>query len=166
MKRDSDEVFIITILYNSEKCIYRFLQYMLSQNLANWRLIVIDNSSPDKSADVVRSFSDSRITLLCNNINVGFARAANQGLLYAHNRGGKFFILMNNDIEFQRDFLQYFIKAQKNLAAEVITPKILSLNDPRLWYAGGYISNEWIFEGKGILESAAWRERHLSRRET
>lgn len=163
-KNGTCPVFLITILYNSERYIRTFLECLLRQDKMDWNLIVVDNASADGSRGVVERVSDSRITLLRNEVNTGFARAANQGLRHAYRHGGKFFIVINNDIEFQPDFLRAFVQARSDRAADVITPKIMSLTDPNLtWYAGGYISNEWIFDGKGISESAAWRERSKTR---
>ncbi|TDI83934.1 MAG: glycosyltransferase [Caldithrix sp.] len=62
-------------------------------------ILVIDNSSADGSAELLRQeFPDLRLTL--NSRNVGFAKASNQGLQIAR---GKFIALLNPDTLVQED---------------------------------------------------------------
>jgi N-acetylglucosaminyl-diphospho-decaprenol L-rhamnosyltransferase len=56
-------------------------------------VIVVDNASADRSADMVAA-EFPNATLLRNEANIGFARANNQGLAVA---GGRYFVLLNAD---------------------------------------------------------------------
>jgi glycosyltransferase involved in cell wall biosynthesis len=70
---DSTEplVCICIPIYNAEKTIAATLASVLSQTYKNLVIQVVDNHSIDDTVDVVRSFSDERITLHCNPVNVG-----------------------------------------------------------------------------------------------
>ena len=52
---------VIMTAYNSEKYIAESIQSVLNQTYTNIQFVIVDDGSTDKTADVVRSFSDSRI---------------------------------------------------------------------------------------------------------
>lgn len=138
-------VHLITVLYNCEATLPAFLRSLRAQTLSDWRLIAVDNASQDGSRALVTAEGDPRIHLLCNPCNLGFARAANQGLRVAAGEGGQFFILLNNDTVFAPEFLDQFIGIRHRLGAAVMAPRIMLRSDPeRSWYAGGHLDDGWI----------------------
>lgn len=68
---------VIVITYNSGQEIKSCLEEMVKNPF--WQIVVIDNASTDETQDVMREFSHERVTFVRNQINVGFASAANQG---------------------------------------------------------------------------------------
>lgn len=56
------DIFICT--YNSEDTIYTTLNSILKQNYKNYRIIIIDNLSTDKTLDVVKSFKFPSLTII------------------------------------------------------------------------------------------------------
>ena len=140
------DIALVTILYRSEDGLADFLDSLQAQEMRNWRLYVIDNASPDGSADIAAGRDDPRIVLLRNTANLGFAKAANQGMRAALADGAGFVVLINNDIVFESDFLRRFAAARQTTAAEVITPRVMLRDDPtQSWYAGGSIQEDWVF---------------------
>jgi GT2 family glycosyltransferase len=139
-------VHLITILYRSAESLPAFLDCLQAQDLPDWRLIAIDNASPDDALDILARRADGRVTVLRNPDNLGFARAANQGLRAAMDDGGDFAVLINNDTVFERDFLRRFVAARDMLRADVIAPRIMRIDQPeQSWYAGGYLDRSWAF---------------------
>lgn len=65
-------------------------------------IIVVDNGSSDGTRPYLRSLG-SRIKLIANPENRGFAKAVNQGLRKAK---GDFFLLLNNDVIVTRGYLE------------------------------------------------------------
>src|SRR5689334_3343036 len=121
---DAVPIFLVTILYRSEESIPGFLNCLRSQEVTNWHLAAIDNASPDGSAAAVSAAADSRITIIRNKGNLGFAKAANQGLRAAIAAGAEFMVLINNDVWFGPDFLGRLLQARAELEADVIAPRI------------------------------------------
>ena len=154
-------VHLITILYNSEPSIRTFLNSLMSQDLDEWRLVVVDNASRDAALKMVKGVADPRITILPNETNTGFAKAANKGLRYAAQDGADFMILINNDTSFGSSFLRHFLDARNTLGAEVIAPRIMDTANPtEAWYAGGHFERNWVlanvhekFDSVDITES-------------
>lgn len=141
-----EAVHLITILYKSERSLPTFLDSLQAQDLKGWRLHVIDNASPDSSLRIVTERGDPRITVISNEKNLGFAKAANQGMRAAIAADGEFLILINNDTVFSPDFLRRLVAVRSGLPAGVIAPRVMYREQPdKSWYAGGSLDNGWLF---------------------
>lgn len=85
---------VVIPLYNSEEYIKSTIDSVLAQTERNFEIIIVDDGSPCKQgADIVRSYSDSRIRLI---------EQSNRGLPEARNRGikeskGEFIAFLDGD---------------------------------------------------------------------
>lgn len=86
---------IIVPAYNSEKEISRALCSLINQSYADLEVIVVNDGSTDKTAEIVKEISlkDTRINLI-NKRNGGVSSARNVGLKVAH---GKYVMFMDSD---------------------------------------------------------------------
>lgn len=66
--------------YNRAKLLKISLKSVLVQDYPDFRVIVIDNASPDDTEAVVRSFADSRVTYVRNETNIGLFRNWNRAI--------------------------------------------------------------------------------------
>ncbi len=140
-------VCLVTVLYNSEPNIASFIAGLSEQDYRNWRLIAIDNASTDASVSELARVSDSRISIVRNSSNRGFARAANQGLRAAVTEGAEFMVLINSDTQIPVNFLSLFLSMRNELEADVLVPRIMLLDRPdEAWYAGGHLDYGWVFK--------------------
>lgn len=91
-----DLVSIITPAYNSEKFIADTIMSVLNQTYQNWEMIVVDDYSTDKTAEIVLSFQkeDSRIKYIKNESNRGAAFSRNVAL---QNAKGKWIAFLDSD---------------------------------------------------------------------
>jgi GT2 family glycosyltransferase len=85
---------IIIVNFNAEKLIIRCLQsvYGTAGNL-DCEVIVVDNASTDQSVLAIRQ-NFPKVKLICNEENVGFAKANNQAAKVAR---GRYLLLLNSD---------------------------------------------------------------------
>ncbi|AKB30474.1 putative glycosyl transferase [Methanosarcina siciliae T4/M] len=72
-------VSVIIPLYNKEPYISHSLNSVLGQSFQNFEIVVIDDGSTDKSAEVVKGFTDPRIRLIKQE-NAGVSAARNKGI--------------------------------------------------------------------------------------
>lgn len=81
-------VSIITPAYNSEKFIAETIQSVLAQTYQNWELLIVDDCSTDKTAEIISRFQeqDSRIKYFYNSTNKGSAVSRNIALQKASGR--------------------------------------------------------------------------------
>jgi glycosyltransferase involved in cell wall biosynthesis len=73
-------VSVIISFFNSAPYLHTAIQSILSQTYSNFELILINDGSTDQSAEIVNSFSDSRITLIENKQNEGLSASLNTGI--------------------------------------------------------------------------------------
>lgn len=86
---------ICIVSYNVKKLLKECIQSIYAQgNDIEFEIIVVDNSSDDGSAAMVKK-EFPNVILLENSQNVGFARACNQAIKLSK---GKFILLLNPDI--------------------------------------------------------------------
>lgn len=93
-QKDSPMVSIAVPAYNAGKTIGAMIESVLAQTYTNWELLIVDDGSSDNTAEVVRSFSDSRIRLICDGKNRKIAPRLNQLIDEAK---GEFFARMDAD---------------------------------------------------------------------
>lgn len=74
------KVSVIIPLYNKTSHIARALDSVLSQTFGDFEVIVVDDGSTDRGADIVRRYTDPRIRLITQ---------SNQGVSAARNRGSQ-----------------------------------------------------------------------------
>lgn len=100
---------VIIAAYNAEKTIGSTIFSLLNQTWEEFEIIIVDDASRDKTVEVVQSFSDPRIILLRNKINMKQGLARNIGIGHAR---GEFIAIndaddlsMPNRLEKQVNFL-------------------------------------------------------------
>jgi len=75
-------VSIILPLYKSKRYIRETIDSVLAQTHPGWELVVVDDGSPDDSADMVRAYGDPRI-IVHTRKNTGPSRSRNFGIARA-----------------------------------------------------------------------------------
>jgi glycosyltransferase involved in cell wall biosynthesis len=73
------KISIVVPLYNKEKHIKRAIDSVFAQTIQDFELIVIDDGSTDKSAQVVKEIKDYRVRLI-RQVNQGEGAARNRGI--------------------------------------------------------------------------------------
>jgi len=77
----SAHVSVIMPVYNAEKWLMQSVNSILGQTLTNWELIIVNDGSTDGSAELLSTFTDSRIRVL-HQSNAGVSAALNKALEY------------------------------------------------------------------------------------
>lgn len=114
---------IIIISYNSEKNILPCLTSINNNCHAKIEIIIIDNAFKDRIAKIIkRRFSQVKFTE--NRINVGFAKAANQGARIAK---GEYLLFLNPDTVVKKNCIEEMIKfLESKKDAVVVGCKLLN----------------------------------------
>jgi glycosyltransferase involved in cell wall biosynthesis len=117
------KISVVIPLYNKELHITRAINSVLCQTCQDFEIIVINDGSTDKSADIVRSFEDSRIRLI-NQKNRGVSFTRNQGVKCAQSN---FIAFLDADDEWMPRHLETLLRLNKrfpNAGIYVTTYKI------------------------------------------
>lgn len=89
-------VSVIMPTYNRAYIIRRAIHSVLNQTYTNFELIIIDDGSTDNTAEVVKSFNDSRIIYIKHARNLGIASARNTGIGISQ---GEYIAFLDSDDE-------------------------------------------------------------------
>src|SRR4030042_1780272 len=87
---------IIIPIYNRERFIARAINSCLKQDFEDFEIIVVDDGSTDKSVDVVKGYTDTRIKLICHEVNRGVGPARNTVVKLAT---GEWVVFLDSDDE-------------------------------------------------------------------
>ena len=118
---------IIIPTYNGLENLKLVINSLYRQSFREFRIIVVDNASSDGSVEFLeREFRD--VIIIRNPENFGFAKAINTGLKYSLENGRPdCILLLNNDIELEKDFLSKGI-ATFGISAEIGSVAVKMMN--------------------------------------
>ena len=91
-KRPKVTVFIP--VYNREQYVGEAIESILAQTFSDFEILLVDDGSTDHSVDKIRSFSDPRIRLVCNEGNLGIPKTRNKGVELAR---GQYMAMLDSD---------------------------------------------------------------------
>jgi teichuronic acid biosynthesis glycosyltransferase TuaG len=134
---------IILPNYNSSKFLEETIQSIINQDYSNWKLIIIDDCSDEKTKNILNNYKNHqkiKILYLQKNMGAGFCR--NLGLRIANSRYTAFIDSddkwSSNKISEQVNFMElnkfdfsytnYTTFTEKDILREIKPPKIMNFN--------------------------------------
>ena len=88
------KVTVFIPVFNRESYIGDAIDSILTQTFTDFEILLIDDGSTDHSVDIIRSYTDSRIRLLCNDVNLGIPKTRNKGI---ENARGLYIAMLDSD---------------------------------------------------------------------
>lgn len=115
----NDLISVVMPAYNSERYISDAIQSVIAQTHENWELFVIDDCSTDRTREIVKPFADTdtRITLVCNDKNLGVSLTRNRGFEMA---AGSYVALLDSDDIWHCDKLEKQLEVAERTNCEII----------------------------------------------
>lgn len=126
MKEKQPVASILMPVFNGEKFLAESINSVLAQTWMDFEFIIIDDGSTDNSLEIIRSFSDPRIRLLCNEVNSGLIFTLNKGILQAK---GKYIVRHDCDDLMRPDRLRLQISLLEENPGVVLVGSWLQLID-------------------------------------
>ncbi|WP_197025162.1 glycosyltransferase family 2 protein [Butyrivibrio proteoclasticus] len=136
---------IIIPIYNAENYLKRCLDSVVSQTYKDLEIILIDDGSTDKSAQICDEYchSDKRVVVI-HKKNEGVVKARNTGLTIAH---GDFIGFIDSDDYIVQDMYQYMIKIYDSTGADIVCCGV-----SRRYRGSGKEYNTRYFEGVRLYD--------------
>ena len=124
-------VSIVLPVFNGEKFLHEALESILSQTYRHWELLVVDDGSTDRSAEIAleQARVDSRISVH-RQVNLKLPAALNAGFSFAH---GEYFTWISADNRMAPDFLQRLVRElELHPAWDMVIADMRLINDDGL----------------------------------
>ena len=102
---------ILIPCYNSAYTIKRTLESISSQSYSNYRVVLVDNNSVDKSVEIYLNFNDRRFE--CVRYKEMVSLGANLNRCLEHVKS-KYFCIMHTDDEYKADYLAVMVSAMES----------------------------------------------------
>jgi GT2 family glycosyltransferase len=127
-------VSILVLNYNGKRFLKGCFDSLLASTYPNFEIILVDNNSTDDSVALTEA-EYPMVRIVKTGYNGGYSRAYNIAFRESH---GKYYLLLNNDVEVTKDWLEPLVKvAERDTAIGALQPKIRSLIDDGYFeYAG------------------------------
>lgn len=119
MQNDFGLISIIMAAYNTEKTIEQAINSVLSQTYTNFELLVVNDCSTDRTAELVKSIAakDSRVRLISNVKNSGVSYTRKHGLEEAK---GSWIAILDSDDAWAPKKLEKQIDLQRRTNADLL----------------------------------------------
>jgi glucosyl-dolichyl phosphate glucuronosyltransferase len=154
LKMDDYKVTVVVCTYNRAGILKHCLHSLVEQNAAKnlFEVIVIDNNSNDKTAEVIQTFVE-------NNINFRMLYEKEQGLSHARNRGFKeamtnHVAYLDDDAKALRSYVNRMIWVIDNFDFDAFGGRYVpwyTVPRPK-WFLDEYGSNGYKLEKIGVLK--------------
>jgi succinoglycan biosynthesis protein ExoO len=120
------EVSVIIPAYNTESYIAQAIESALNQTQKNIEVIVVDDASRDATAEVAKSFTDTRLKVLVNQQNLGAVGARNHALREAK---GKWIAVLDSDDWYAPERLENLLQVAYAEKADLIADDLYLVQD-------------------------------------
>ena len=128
------ECSVVMPVYNAEKYLKDAIESVLNQTYKNFELIIVDDCSTDKSAEIAKSYlADKRVKYFKNEQNMKVSKTRNFGVSKAQ---GKYVTFLDSDDVYLPTKLEKQIEFMKKTGAKIC------------YTAYGYLSNDGVIQNK------------------
>ena len=116
------KISVIISAYNHEKFIAKAIESVLNQSFTDLELLITDDNSTDRTAEIINKYQDSRLIFYKNTQNFGMVINTNNSIKKAR---GEYIAILNSDDFWEPNKLQ---KGGMDYYGKVM--KLLYMNDP------------------------------------
>lgn len=131
------KIAVVILNYNSSVDCAKCVSFLKRQEELDMEIIVVDNCSDEEDLAKLRALckEDSQCILIENHENRGYNAGNNIGLRYAAQKGYKYALIANPDMEFpQEDYISKMVKKMESdenivvLGTDIISPERIHQN--------------------------------------
>lgn len=156
LSTSSPLVSIIILNYNGKDFLEACLESVFQTDYPKFEVILVDNASTDNSLELIKHLfrKETRLKVVENSENLGFAEGNNVGLCYAN---GKYIVLLNIDTVTESSWLKELVSTmERDSTIGAAQSKLLKLDDKEIIDSAGDIVD---YYGTSAMIGGSWRER-------
>ena len=127
-----NDISIITVTFNSEKIIKKFLLQSELENFNQKKIIIVDNNSDDKTISTINNI-DKKYNIIQNKQNFGYGKGVNIGMTAVKSR---YCLIVNPDLIFEKFFFTKLLDGiKRNTGFGLIAPQLSNpLQNKGVWH--------------------------------
>jgi GT2 family glycosyltransferase len=145
------KVIVVIVTWNGLRDTLHCLVSLRHLNYGNWRAVLVDNGSQDRTVEAVRRFFPE-VTVMANARNRGYVAANNQGITWALAQGADWILLLNNDVILEPDTLAEMVRVgESSDQIGIVGPVMQRTLRPDILDLGGDFN---FFLGRVLLRRA------------
>lgn len=156
----SPKISVVVPVYNTERYLPTCIESILNQNYRNFELILIDDGSTDKSADIIHDFKSrgGGEIIVFHQPNKGVSAARNKGIEIAR---GELVCFCDSDDSVSSSWLQDFIDNYEK-GISLLSQGYIELQEDKtatkkvILPAGDYTTSDYFNLSKGITLGYLW----------
>ena len=116
-----NDISIITVTFNSEKIIKKFLLQSELENFNQKKIIIVDNNSNDKTINTIKNIG-KKYKIIQNIQNFGYGKGVNIGMTAVKS---KYCLIVNPDLIFENFFFTKLLNGiERNTGFGLIAPRL------------------------------------------
>ncbi len=119
------KVSVVIPAYNHERFIGPAIDSVLNQTLTDLELIVVDDGSTDKTAEVIKAYDDPRLSYTWQENQDAF-NTINRGMSMAQ---GEYIAILNSDDIYTLDRLEKLLALSENTQAACVITDVIPISD-------------------------------------
>lgn len=137
--------------YNAAEYLDRSINSLLDQTYDNLEIIIIDDSSTDKSKDIIKKYAskDDRIRPIYSEINQGVSKTRNIGLNIF---SGDYLLFMDADDYITKDAIKILVDKAIKYKADVVDSYHLVINNNKTFLESKALKEDLIMRDKSNIE--------------
>ena len=144
-------LFIVTPVFNRKDFTYNFLQSLRKQTFTNFKVIIIDDGSTDKTSEmIIEHFPE--VILLKEDGDLWWSEATNIGVKHAIEMGASRVVTMNDDTLLEANLLQELLDYSRQFPNDLLSPIGLH-HETGILIDGGWNINWKTAKYKNMLAS-------------
>ena len=141
----------VVLNWNNKNVIEACLDSLISQTYPHHEILVVDNGSQDGSLELIKLKYSSKLQIVENSRNLGFAEGVNIGIKHSQ---GEFIALLNSDAVVRDNWLEELLKGiSRSESIGMAASKIYFAGKENILdNTGAVISRDGLGMGRGRLE--------------
>lgn len=137
------KVAIIIPIFNGKEYTIKCLESIYKSSYTNFEIIIVDDGSTDKSAEMIKG-KFPKVIVLQGDGDYWWTKSMNVGVEYALGLDIDYVLTLNNDVEIGENFIKDHVNCAENNPKSIIGSKVCDINDHKRIINGGGKKNLFL----------------------
>lgn len=134
---NESKVCAVVPIHNGKEYTMKFLETLKKVDYTNLFIIIVDDGSTDNSQEEI-ALKYPEIQFIKGDGTLWWTKSMNLGIEEAIKQGAEYILVLNNDVEVDKDIVKELINCASQYPDSIIGSKVYYKNQPnKIWHGGG-----------------------------